>query len=522
MEKRPDDFHSPKPRKAAGKTVVETVLAATVGAGMSLLSLLSGLLAAALILYSGYVLYDSFATQERAKSGWDLLQYKPSIVSNQDQEQPEDVQSLLAEINPDYRAWLTVYDTNIDYPVMQGSDDLYYAYHDIYKESSLTGAIYLAAGNSPDLSDNYNLIYGHHMDNKAMFGGLDLYREESYFESHREGILVAPSGVYDLYAFAVVETDAYQNRIYSVGNRMDDVLAFLRGNVTGADEAGPDWSRDTEAIIFDEVPLEGVTKIVALSTCASANTNGRLLVYYVARPHAIEDIPATTEPTPTPDPNATPKPDEWVPTKETEQEPFLSSLFSFFHPRGIGRAVWALVNLICLIITIYLFIPLLHLCAKFDRPRKMRKINENKRQLRTIAKIDEAEIPDRTRLEELVQEARQKLAESGLEAAVGDATEAEYDDAVETLFYRVKRFQRRFRIGLVLELIVALLALIAFILTEDMRLPMVLIDRWTPLMIVLLLIEWLLDVRLIRYRDKVLADEEEAERQRQEQAAPEQ
>ena len=105
---------------------------------------------------------------------------------------------------------------------------------------------------------------------------------------------------------------------------------------------------------------------------------------------------------------------------------------------------------------------------------------------------------------------------------MGDATEAEYDDAVETLFYRVKRFQRRFRIGLVLELIVALLVLIAFILTEDMRLPMVLIDRWTPLMIVLLLIEWLLDVRLIRYRDKVLADEEEAERQRQEQAAPEQ
>ena len=73
-----------------------------------------------------------------------------------------------------------------------------------------------------------------------------------------------------------------------------------------------------------------------------------------------------------------------------------------------------------------------------------------------------------------------------------------------------------------LYLLIALLALIAFILTEDMRLPMVLIDRWTPLMIVLLLIEWLLDVRLIRYRDKVLADEEEAERQRQEQAAPEQ
>ncbi len=67
------------------------------------------------------------------------------------------------------------------------------------KESSLTGAIYLAAGNAPDMSDSYNLIYGHHMDNGAMFGGLDRYRARSYFESHREGILVSQSAVYDLY-----------------------------------------------------------------------------------------------------------------------------------------------------------------------------------------------------------------------------------------------------------------------------------------------------------------------------------
>ena len=32
----------------------------------------------------------------------------------------------------------------------------------------------LAAGNSPDFSDDYNLVYGHHMDNGAMFGGLTI------------------------------------------------------------------------------------------------------------------------------------------------------------------------------------------------------------------------------------------------------------------------------------------------------------------------------------------------------------
>ena len=45
-------------------------------------------------------------------------------------------------------------------------------------------------------------------------------------------------------------------------------------------------------------------------------------------------------------------------------------------------------------------------------------------------------------------------------------------------------------------------ALIAFILTEDMRLPMVLFDQWTPMMAALLLLCWIIDIRLMRYRDQ--------------------
>ena len=38
---------------------------------------------------------------------------------------------------------------------------------------------------------------------------------------------------------------------------------------------------------------------------------------------------------------------------------------------------------------------------------------------------------------------------------------------------------------------------------------MVLIDKWTPLMLILLGICWVIDFRLARYRSKVLAEEEE-------------
>ena len=80
----------------------------------------------------------------------------------------------------------------------------------------------------------------------------------------------------------------------------------------------------------------------------------------------------------------------------------------------------------------------------------------------------------------------------------------------------MKKFLRRFRVGMGLELADVVGAIIAFILTEDMRTPMVLIDKWTPLMLILLLICWVVDVRLARYRGEELPEEtEEAEAERE-------
>ena len=266
-----DDFNTPQPHEAPKEGTVAAVLARLGAMGNSLVSLLTGLLAAVLILYSGYVLYDSFYTQNQAfSSGWELLQYKPEII--EDGTTPLAGQNKLAAILENYRAWLTMYETNIDYPVMQGSDDLFYASHDIYGESSLTGSIYLAAGNTPDLSDTYNLIYGHHMDNGAMFGVLDRYLDESYLLSHKTGVLVSATAVWDLEVFAVIETDAYESKVYSVGPQrtVEDVLDFLQNP-----------TEKTTVRYYDSEAVEGAVKITALSTCASAETNGRLVVFCV-------------------------------------------------------------------------------------------------------------------------------------------------------------------------------------------------------------------------------------------------
>jgi len=509
-----------------------TVLDAVSGIGGRALSLLSGLLSASLILYSGYVLYDTFYTQNQAyASSWELLQYRPEIID--DGATPLSGADTLAKINEDYRAWLTVYDTRIDYPVMQGDDDLYYASHDIYGNSSLTGAIYLAAGNTSDLSDNYNLLYGHHMDNNALFGGLDKFKGDDYFQNHREGVLVTKNAIYDLYTFAVIETDAYESMVYSVGGdrNLDTLRAYIREH----------------SVQLDWETAQSSEKIAAFSTCRDAETSGRLVVFArmtlrdTTPPDADDDdddeeptTPPATAPVPgTPPGNPPGNPPATPPGSTTDDggaggddsgleeiddgETPLARLVSSFQPSGSrhGARAWALVNLICLVFTAYILLPLLHLKAKFSRARLMKKVNAAKEELREAQLLQEKERRERERIRQIALENRAKSAEEaqGAENAppvnTGDVTVQEFVDAVEVLYYQVKKFMRRFRLGIGVEVLDVLIAFLVFIWTENMRLPMVLIDRWTPLMILFLLVCIVIDIILARYRNRVLAEEEE-------------
>ena len=67
-------------------------------------------------------------------------------------------------ITDDMAGWITIDGTDIDYPVMQGKDNNAYLNTDPFGNYSLTGSIFLDSRSSPDFSDEYSVIYGHHMD----------------------------------------------------------------------------------------------------------------------------------------------------------------------------------------------------------------------------------------------------------------------------------------------------------------------------------------------------------------------
>ena len=331
------------------------------GAINALVSLVSGVLAAVLLLYSGYVLYDGHYTQTRALAAAEELRaYKPEIIED---ERVPLAGADLGAINADYRAWLTIDGTLIDYPVAQGEDDLYYASHDIFGESSLSGAIYLSAHCAPDLSDAYSVIYGHHMDNGAMFGALDGYRSQEFFDAHRSGTLTCSSAVYDLRIFAVIETNAYDGAVYGVDGKSAAQVAAYAENCGGR-------------MIFSS-DCADAEKIVAMSTCAAAETNGRLVVFAAAYPHAAPapdedevatpdepDDPALPEESEEQEPAVPEDPDEEIEPDETPLAVFTEEL----RPTGGSQTkAWALVNVLCTALAIYVLVPVAELKTKFGR-----------------------------------------------------------------------------------------------------------------------------------------------------------
>ncbi len=225
-----------------------------------LINYTTGLVLALVLLYGGYALWDTIKVYNRAGISSEIMHFKPTV---DDASNPS--LSELQAINPDVCAWLTVEDTNIDYPVLQGKNNKEYLNRDFYGEYSLGGSVFLDCQNSREFTDPYLLIYGHHMEGGAMFGDITNFSEETYFNEHQTGWLFIPGKSYKLEIYAYLHVDAYASPMFDVELDLEEFaerLTYIMNTATHYRETG---------VMADD-------QIVALSTCSSATTNGRSIV----------------------------------------------------------------------------------------------------------------------------------------------------------------------------------------------------------------------------------------------------
>ncbi|MDR0963609.1 MAG: class B sortase, partial [Clostridium sp.] len=80
--------------------------------------------------------------------------------------------------------WLQIADTNIDYPVMQTSNNEYYLEHNLNQEYDKNGSIFMDYQCDVIERSTNLIIYGHNMKSGRMFGQLDNYSKKQYYEKH--------------------------------------------------------------------------------------------------------------------------------------------------------------------------------------------------------------------------------------------------------------------------------------------------------------------------------------------------
>ncbi len=223
-------------------------------------------------LYAAYALWDNNQIYSSAINVMDdMKKLKP--VDNE--EGKASFEELLA-INPDVCAWVTLDNTNIDYPVLRGKTNLTYINTDVYGNFSLSGSIFLDSRNNKDFSDSYSLLYGHHMEKSAMFGDLDLYKDKTFFEENSTGSLILPDRSYKLEIFACLLVKAGESSIFNPDRWQTDIDGLIKYA-----KANSLYLREETA---DKLEQSDSQKVIAFSTCSTEFTDARTIVLAVMEP----------------------------------------------------------------------------------------------------------------------------------------------------------------------------------------------------------------------------------------------
>lgn len=176
----------------------------------------------------------------------------------------------LLSVNEDVIGELKVNNTNVDYPVVQTTDNDYYLKHNINRKNTANGWIFMDYRNNPMNLDKNNIIYGHNMYySGVMFGTLHKTANKSWY-TNPENQIITYNTLYENMSFKIFS-------IYRVPKTNDYLKVFFN-----TDEEYLEFiDMITKRSIYNfNVPVPADSKIITLSTCSNNGTK-RLVIHAV-------------------------------------------------------------------------------------------------------------------------------------------------------------------------------------------------------------------------------------------------
>ena len=226
-----------------------------------------------IMLISSYFIYKNMQEDKEQEEIFEELE---NIVTtnetNEEKEQQEDNVNLnkLYKINNDIVGWLKIENTNINYPVMQTKDRPdYYLRKNFYKEYSVFGTPYI--DENCDIENGNNLIiYGHHINGNKMFGELENYKNEEYYNKHKFIKFYTLNEKAEYEIISVFKTTVYNDKGFKY---------YQYYNLEDEREFETFINKCKELSLYDTQKIAKYgDKLLTLSTCEYSQSNGRLVV----------------------------------------------------------------------------------------------------------------------------------------------------------------------------------------------------------------------------------------------------
>ena len=187
---------------------------------------------------------------------------------------PIDFESLW-NINPDVVGWIQIEGTQIDYPILyDGHSNEKYLHTDMEGKESVSGAIYLDMDDTPDFTALHNIIYGHHMKNGSMFKDVVKYKNQEFFDNHRDITLYLPDREMKLKAFACIYNEPDGIRRKTKFQSQQEFQDYIKKMTDGS-------------CVYVEPEYE-VEQLFSLVTCSYEFQNARTILYCYPVPDTLQ------------------------------------------------------------------------------------------------------------------------------------------------------------------------------------------------------------------------------------------
>ena len=166
----------------------------------------------------------------------------------------------------DYRGWIKIDNTNINYPIVQGKDNSFYLNKDINKNYLSSGSIFMTYLNNR-FNDENTVLFGHHMRNKTMFAQLKKYKEKEFFYGDNDIEIEVENGkVLKYKVFSAYVTDSKDNYIKTNFDDKAQYKEFLE-------------DIKNKSQYKSDIDVNENDKIITLSTCSYEFNDARMVVH---------------------------------------------------------------------------------------------------------------------------------------------------------------------------------------------------------------------------------------------------